>query len=108
MAPGLHEIDVARIYGEKALKQGLAAAPPAVAAAVVFNTKASVRTHRADTVLSYEGVLGQLALSLDEVGRPAANIFYLHQPDARAPLDDALRAVDELHCPRPPGAVKRP
>ena len=64
---------------------------------MVVNTKASVRDFREDTILTYEGVLGQLRLSLAELGREKVNIFYLHQPDQRAVLEDALRACNELH-----------
>jgi aflatoxin B1 aldehyde reductase len=96
-AAGLFEVDCARIYGEDMLGRALVAAPPVLADAVVVNTKASVRTFRDDTILTYEGVKRQLRLSLAAIGRERVNIFYLHQPDTRAVLDDALRAVNELH-----------
>ena len=91
---------LARIYGEDMFRRGvsaLGAIDPAAAAEVVVNTKASVRTFRDDTILTYAGVRNQLRLSLTALGRPRVNIFYLHQPDQRALLDDALRACDELH-----------
>ena len=67
---------------------------PTAAAEVVVNTKASFRTNREDTLLSFEGVRNQLRLSLAALGRERVNIFYLHQPDRRFLLDDALRACD--------------
>ena len=50
---GLLEVDVARIYGEAMLSRALLAAPPALADQIVINTKASVRTFRPDTTLTY-------------------------------------------------------
>jgi aflatoxin B1 aldehyde reductase len=94
---GLLEVDVARIYGEAMLSRALTAAPPVLADQIIVNTKASVRTFRDDTILSYDGVKRQLNLSLTAIGRDKVNIFYLHQPDPRALLDDSLRAVNELH-----------
>lgn len=99
-ASGLLEVDVARIYGEAMLNRcvtELAQTDPQAAAEVVINTKASVRTNREDTRLSFDGVRNQLHLSLAALGRERVNIFYLHQPDRRFLLDDALRACDELH-----------
>lgn len=98
---GLLEVDTARIYGEDMFCRGVSAlrlgGSAELAESLVVNTKASVRTQRADTILTYEGVLGQLELSLVALGRDRANIFYLHQPDTRALLDDSLRACNELH-----------
>jgi hypothetical protein len=124
-ASGLFEVDVARIYGENMLQRALDAAPLALSRRILVNSKASVRTHRDDTVLSYAGILRQMKLSLNELGRgikggvlstatqrsdlvgdkhsqepgPGLNVYYLHQPDLRPglTLDDALRAVNELH-----------
>ena len=99
-ASGQLEVDTARIYGEAMFNRGVAAlrqSDPTAAAEVVVNTKASVRTNREDTLLSFEGVRNQLRLSLAALGRERVNIFYLHQPDRRFLLDDALRACDELH-----------
>jgi hypothetical protein len=99
-ASGQLEVDTARIYGEAMLRRGVTALrqiDAKAAAEVVVNTKASVRTNRDDTQLSYTGVRNQLRLSLATLGRARVNIFYLHQPDQRFLLDDALRACDELH-----------
>eukprot|EP01050_Picozoa_sp_SAG11_P027365 SAG11_NODE_6900_length_1229_cov_1.289381_1_plen_285_part_01 len=58
-ASGQLEVDTARIYGEAMLRRGVAAlrhSDPKAATEVVVNTKASVRTNRDDTILSYDGV----------------------------------------------------
>ena len=96
-ASGMRQLDVARIYGEGMAGRALAASPPALAAATVVNTKASVRDDREDTILTHDGVLRQMELSLAALGRSSVNVYFLHQPDARTVLDDALRAVDRLH-----------
>ena len=124
-ASNLYEVDTARIYGEKMLQRALDAAPFALSERVIANSKASVRTFRDDTVLSFNGILRQMKLSLNDLGRgikggvlsaatqrsdlvgdkkspgsgPGVNIYYLHQPDLRPSLtlDEALRAINQLH-----------
>lgn len=45
----------------------------------------------------YENIINQLETSLSNLQIGKADIFYLHWPDHKLPLEDTLRAVNQLH-----------
>lgn len=45
----------------------------------------------------------QALLSLQYLGKQQIDLYYLHAPDARTPIEETLAAVNELHV-----EVRRP
>ena len=50
-----------------------------------------------DRNLTADGVRAQLEASLKNLGRDSVDLFYLHAPDHHTPIEETLRAVNELH-----------
>eukprot|EP00112_Aurelia_sp_Birch-Aquarium-sp1_P004826 Seg1546.16 transcript_id=Seg1546.16/GoldUCD/mRNA.D3Y31 product="Aflatoxin B1 aldehyde reductase member 2" protein_id=Seg1546.16/GoldUCD/D3Y31 len=46
---------------------------------------------------TYDGVINQLNTSLQSLGMEKVDIFYLHWPDHKLPIEDSLRAVNQLY-----------
>ena len=49
---------------------------------------------------SFDGLAEQLDLSLSHLQTDCVDIFYLHQPDRKNPIEETLRACDHLHKQR--------
>ena len=47
--------------------------------------------------LKYDSVLQQLNTSLESLKRKSVEVFYLHAPDHKTPIEETLKAVDKLH-----------
>ncbi|KXJ29031.1 aflatoxin B1 aldehyde reductase member 2 [Exaiptasia diaphana] len=47
--------------------------------------------------LQYDSVITQLNTSLDRLKRKSVDLFYLHAPDHKTPIEETLKAVDKLH-----------
>lgn len=47
--------------------------------------------------LSYDSVMGQANNSLKSLQIDAIDIFYLHSPDIETPIDDTLKAIEQLY-----------
>ena len=101
MEPGAHQVprDWGRAYGEgeDLIGAGLAAVGPDVAQRFTVSTKVHPSTHASGT-LSHESVVTQARESLDALGVDSVDYFLIHQPDTGGvPLEETLRAADELH-----------
>ena len=46
---------------------------------------------------SFDGLVEQLDRSLSHLQTDCVDIFYLHQPDRKNPIEETLRACDHLH-----------
>ena len=46
---------------------------------------------------SYDGVIKQLNTSLQSLQVDRVDIFYLHWPDHKLPVEDTLKAVNQLY-----------
>jgi len=93
------DINMARAYGEgeDLIGAGLAAVGPDVAQRFTVSTKVHPSTHASGT-LSHESVVTQARESLDALGVDSVDYFLIHQPDTGGvPLEETLRAADELH-----------
>ena len=91
--------DWGRAYGEgeDLIGAGLAAVGPDVAQRFTVSTKVHPSTHASGT-LSHESVITQARESLDALGVDSVDYFLIHQPDTGGvPLEETLRAADELH-----------
>ncbi|XP_031571590.1 aflatoxin B1 aldehyde reductase member 2-like [Actinia tenebrosa] len=61
---------------------------------VVIATKANPWSEQG---LKFDRVLEQMNTSLHRLQRKSVDIFYLHAPDHKTPIEDTLKAVDQLH-----------
>ena len=47
--------------------------------------------------LKYDRVLEQLNVSLKRLKRDSVELFYLHAPDHNTPIEETLKAVNDLY-----------
>lgn len=102
-APDGCQVDTARMYQlstpdgdtETVLGQILAS-DPVVRAKACLHTKAQplMPPHFS---LSKESVMHQCNTSLQKLGVPCVQLFYLHQPDVKTNIEDTLDGIQELH-----------
>jgi aflatoxin B1 aldehyde reductase len=90
-----HRIDTARVYAggntEPMVGAVLKQLEPGLNLSVGTKAHPSVKPG-----LSSEGILGQLATSLDAMGRSAVEEYYLHQPDTESTLLESLKCAHAL------------
>jgi len=92
-------IDTALVYQDgdtEAVLGNILSGNPELARKVHIASKAnpSVLPHKS---LSKESVLAQCNISLQKLGIPSIDLYYLHMPDIHTDLDDTLAGIDELH-----------
>jgi len=89
-------VDTARIYlsgdSEKMLGN-LLQENPSWKSQVSIHTKANPRI----TPFTREGINSQMKDSLDALGVDKVDIYYLHFPDIKTPLEETFGALNELH-----------
>uniref|UniRef100_A0ABM5EKB2 Aflatoxin B1 aldehyde reductase member 2-like isoform X2 n=1 Tax=Pogona vitticeps TaxID=103695 RepID=A0ABM5EKB2_9SAUR len=90
---GHDEVDTAHIYGWGESERFLGELLPA-AGAVKVATKANPLEGK---TLRAESVRAQLDTSLQRLQRQSVDLFYLHMPDRETPVEETLRACDQLH-----------
>jgi aryl-alcohol dehydrogenase-like predicted oxidoreductase len=93
------DLNMARAYGdgEDLLGAGLAAVDRNLSERFTVSTKVHPSMHASGT-LSHESVLSQARESLSALGVDSVDYFLIHQPDTGGvPLEESLRAADELH-----------
>ncbi|XP_031549469.1 aflatoxin B1 aldehyde reductase member 4-like [Actinia tenebrosa] len=88
------EIDTAYMYGEGKTEQILGQINLIRDPKVVLATKANPWS---DKGLKYERVVEQMNTSLERLQRTNVDFFYLHAPDHKTPVEESLKAVDDLH-----------
>lgn len=93
---GFDELDTAYVYNEGETERMLGQLIPQFKSSKLkIATKANPRiTGRLDR----KAVKSQLEESLQRMQRDSVDIFYLHFPDPRTPVEEALEACSELHC----------
>ncbi|KAG8142201.1 putative Aflatoxin aldehyde reductase protein [Naja naja] len=107
LARGHSHLDTAHMYagGESERIVGaLLAAEPGVEGRVKIATKANPWDGK---TLKAQSVRSQLEESLQRLRLPSVDLFYLHAPDHETPVEETLRACNELHrerlaCPTTP------
>jgi aflatoxin B1 aldehyde reductase len=96
IAAGVAEIDTSRVYrqgkAEEWLGQALSSVPG-------WQDQLAISTKAAPQMgpLTYEGVRAQATQSMALLGVGQIDVYYLHSPDPTAALDEALRALNDLH-----------
>lgn len=92
---GYHELDTAYVYNEGACEELLGQVLSRINRdRFKIATKANPRI---SGKLDGDAVRKQLPESLARMGLERADIFYLHFPDRKTPVESALEACDELH-----------
>lgn len=90
---GCIELDTARLYGDGKQEGALGAALRSYGAnCFQIASKAHPKFS-----LAYDALLAQVETSLSELGLGCLDLLYLHSVDEDVPLEETLRAVNELH-----------
>ncbi|MDQ0676124.1 aryl-alcohol dehydrogenase-like predicted oxidoreductase [Pseudarthrobacter siccitolerans] len=95
---GITVVDTANGYAGGASEEILAKILPARRDAVVLASKAGIPHPDAgdNSPLSAEGIRRSVDGSLRRLATDRLDLFYLHQPDRKAPLEETLDAVGQL------------
>jgi aflatoxin B1 aldehyde reductase len=64
---------------------------------MIFITNINSKSQLIIIGLKFDRVLEQLNTSLDRLEIKCVEIFYLHAPDHKTPIEETLRAVDQLY-----------
>ncbi|XP_025968283.2 aflatoxin B1 aldehyde reductase member 3-like [Dromaius novaehollandiae] len=94
LARGLRLLDTAYIYADGSSEQILGTLLAADGPPVEIATKANPLQ---GNTLKPECLRLQLETSLERLGRKSVELFYLHLPDHGTPVEETLRACNELH-----------
>jgi len=89
---GFTELDTARMYGDHTTEEflGQLGLENFIVATKAYPGYNSVG-------LTRENIRQQLKESLDALRVPSVDLFYLHWPDHQTPIEDSLKAVNELY-----------
>jgi aryl-alcohol dehydrogenase-like predicted oxidoreductase len=96
---GINLFDTADVYSVGASEEMLGRALSAAGAeGALVATKVGNRMSpdRNDRGLSYRHVVSSCEASLRRLGREAIDLYQLHMPDFQTPLEETLRALDDL------------
>ncbi|HSC49328.1 MAG TPA: aldo/keto reductase [Gaiellaceae bacterium] len=97
-AAGVTFFDTAASYGGGRSERWVGEWRAAREAPVVLSTKVywSVSGDPADRGLSYTRIMRELEGSLSRLGVDAVDMYLTHEPDPETPIEETLRALDEL------------
>ena len=97
---GINLFDTADVYSlgasEEMLGRALAAADGATHALVATKVGNRMSRDRNDRGLSYRHIVDSCEASLRRLNREAIDLYQLHTPDFQTPLEETLRALDDL------------
>lgn len=96
---GIRHIDTANVYtdGQSERIVGRFVKDPTIRSATVLATKCGFgRVQGQPEGLAPERVLAACDASLARLDQPSIDLYYLHVPDARTPIDETLGALAEL------------
>jgi aryl-alcohol dehydrogenase-like predicted oxidoreductase len=95
---GVNLFDTADVYGGGVSEEMLGRALGTRRADVVVATKVGFRHGPAavDGGLSYAHVVGSAEASLRRLGTDWIDVYQIHRPDPRTPIEETLRAFDDL------------
>lgn len=97
---GINLFDTADVYSlgasEEMLGRALAAADGATHALVATKVGNRMSRDRDDRGLSYRHIVDSCEASLRRLNREAIDLYQLHTPDFQTPLEETLRALDDL------------
>jgi len=93
---GFNELDTARVYGGGST-EGLLGSLKVQQPPLSFTLATKANPGGSSGGLSYERLREQFSTSLNDLGTNHVDIFYLHSPDHITPIEETLKAVNELH-----------
>ena len=96
LVAGITFFDTARMYGGGKSEEFLGAALAPVRDQVVIATKFGGRLSPDETSGSRELVMRECEASLTALGTDRIDLYQMHYPDARVPVDETLRALTDL------------
>ncbi|EDO41340.1 predicted protein [Nematostella vectensis] len=91
---GCYEFDTAFMYADGKTEEIMGEIDLLKDPKVVIATKANPWSKKG---LKFDRVLEQMNTSLKRMKRDKVDIFYLHAPDHKTPIEESLKAVDQLH-----------
>lgn len=89
-AHGVTELDTARRYVDS---ETTLSRTGGVEDFTIHTKAAAFQAHS----LSRDGVFTSMAESLQALGTPSVDVYFLHSPDPATPLEETLSAIDELY-----------
>jgi aryl-alcohol dehydrogenase-like predicted oxidoreductase len=99
---GVNAVDTANVYGRRASEEVLGrllGRRPGIRERLVISTKFSARMGDEDpnaTGTSRRHVIEQCHASLRRLGIDDLDVYYIHRPSTTVPIDETLRALDDL------------
>jgi aflatoxin B1 aldehyde reductase len=90
----IKELDTARVYNSGKSEQDLGALPEAYHQTFSIATKAPGFSPGS---LAHQKVLDNCAASLTALKTPQLDLYYFHGPDRTTPLEESLRAINQLY-----------
>jgi 1-deoxyxylulose-5-phosphate synthase len=106
-AEGINFFDTAASYGGGCSESWIGEWRSGRRTAVLLSTKVywSVTGDPADRGLSHERILRELEGSLSRLGTDRVDMYLTHEPDPETPIEETLRALDELSEAGKVGAI---
>src|ERR671935_167506 len=107
VAAGINFFDTAASYGGGRSERWIGRWRAERDAPVLLSTKVywSVRGDPADRGLSRDRILREIKGSLSRLGVERVDMYLTHEPDAETPIEETLRALDELVRAGKAGAI---
>ncbi len=93
---GLREFDTANVYNDGESERILGAALAGRSDVRVATKVGLARAGRHPEGLSRAAIRSAIDASLERLGRDHVELYYLHAPDPRTPIEESLEAVGEL------------
>jgi len=97
---GINFFDTANVYARGASEEVLGKTLQGRRHDVVIATKVQMRVGGGpnDFGLSRAHIMGQIEVSLSRLQTDYVDLYYAHWPDYQTPLEETLRALDDLVC----------
>jgi len=95
---GVNFFDTANVYAHGAAEEVLGKTLRARRHDVVVSTKVQMRVRNGpnDSGLSRKHIMRQIEISLKKLQTDYVDLYYAHWPDYQTPLEETLRAMDDL------------
>src|SRR5690606_33323975 len=95
---GINHFDTADLYNQGASEEFIGKAWPARRDKAIIATKTGVPVDDGPNGkgLSYRRIIACLEASLRRLGTDYVDVYYLHLPDRLTPIEESLRAIDDL------------
>lgn len=89
-------LDTARIYQFGQTEEVIGKLLPKLSTELRQRVKIHTKAHPMISSFTYDGLNEQLSKSLAALNLETVDVFYLHQPDIKVPLEETLKACNQL------------